>query len=220
MATVQFMIQDAPRAMAIYGKDNTQRRLIFQGTAGVKSDTPGGSTATYVRGGIRAAFVPLEPIKAFPVTPIWVDIVSLKAHNTYIWSPGANISNVAISGTTLTVTANNNFQPGDQVKLVNLQGTAAPLNNIEVTVITASATQFTAYLGAASLNVATIGLAIPIRYFTPTPTQVGQENPLIPMPQGNVMIVAGTTELTAGSIPTANTGDQLQYRAEFVRSYH
>lgn len=215
MATFQFATANHP-----YGVDNTQRRIMTYGYATIQPDTAGGSTYTYVAGGIRAQWVPTQAIKAQTMMPEWVTMVSLKSHNLYVWTPGAIITNVAVASTTVTVTCANNFQVGDRVKLVGLAPPVPALNNMTVTVVTATASSFTASLGVANLaSTAVNGIARPIRYYTPPPTVPGQ-NPLVPAPQGSVMILsAAGAEISAGAIPAANTGDLVLARGEFVRSY-
>jgi hypothetical protein len=206
MATLQFNVENFP-----YGIDNTQRRLNAYGRTSIGPDSPTASPLvfTYVVGGIRAAFVPLEPIKAVPVMPNWVQIVSLTGAYVYQWRSFSLISAVAVASGVITVTVQNNFQVGDQVQLTELTGNAAVLNTSRLIVATASAANFTAPIAAANLaSTTTAGKATTLRNQNGMPSQ------------GNVKILTGAgVELTAGAIAAAVQADVTTYRAEFVRSY-
>lgn len=206
MATLQFHVQNFP-----FGIDNTQRRLNAYGYTSVGPDDPLAPTPafTYVAGGIRAQFVPLEPIKAVPVMPDWVEIVSQTGNYQYQWRGFSLITNVGVASGVITVTAQNNLQAGDQVQLTALTGTAAVLNSSRLIVATASAANFTATIAAANLTAAAAtGKVTVLKYANGQPSQ------------GNVKILSATgTELTAGAIAAAVQTDPTAYRAEFVRSY-
>src|SRR5215475_468319 len=155
MANFLFTIRDWPSVPpGPGGVDNGQTRQIIYGSAAVKPDTPGGATSTYVLGGIRAVWFPLEPIKATHFVPAWVDMASLLNGQKYQWTQGAVVTNVAVAANVLTVTAANNFAAGDRVRLTGIPGLPQPstgFNNGIVTVVTATATNFTARVAVPTL---------------------------------------------------------------------
>lgn len=208
-----------------YGIDNTQRRIVAQGSAEFLPDDPSAASPvyTYKPGGIRAIWHLLEPIKATNLMPLWVELESV-AHSglTYVWSPGASVTNVAVTNGELTVTAKNSFADDDLVTFRYLTGNADVLNGwgLAVTparplrVTNATATSFQGSVGILELNsTATGGLAVPIQYGPLVPPPLPPTLPSDP-PMGQVMIMSGTSEASA-----INPKDVILVRAEFMRSY-
>lgn len=208
-----------------YGIDNTQRRIVAQGSAEFLPDDPTAATPvyTYTPGGIRAIWHLLEPIKATNLMPLWVQLESVANSGlTYVWSPGASVTNVAIADGELTVTANNSFADDDLVTFRYLTGDADVLNGwgLAVTphrplrVTDATSTTFKGEVGILELGATqTQGLAVPIKYGPLVPPPLPPTLPSDP-PMGQVMIMSGTSEASA-----INPQDVILVRAEFMRSY-
>lgn len=211
-----------------YGSDNTQKRQVVQGTVKYVPDTPGGTTYTYKAGGIRITFEPLEVIKASTMIPQWVEIKSLNnPGTTYLWTPGAIVTNVEIDDNELTVTAKNNFEEGDHVTFSYLTGPAGEIFNnwglgvsphAPVIVTESDGSEFEAKVGVETLaSSATMGLAIPVKYRDAFPPPLPPTLPALP-PMGNVKIIKSGAEVT--TIASGDRNDVILFRAEFMRSYN
>ena len=208
-----------------YGIDNTQRRIVAQGSAEFLPDDPTASTPvySYIPGGIRAIWHLLEPIKATNLMPLWVQLESVASSGlSYIWSPGAAVTKVEIDDGELEVTAKNSFAEHDHVTFRYLTGDADVLNgwglavspHRPLRVTEATPTSFKGDVGILELDeTETQGLAVAVRYGPLVPPPLPPTLPSDP-PMGQVMIMHGTSE--ASSI---NHEDVILVRAEFMRSY-
>ncbi len=210
-----------------YGNDNTQRhQTLYGGGIGsqagpnspplaVNGATIVGSSPSYVQGGNRINFSPLEAIKSAYLLPQWCDVKTL-AGSGYIYvfdSLGAAITNLALTSNVVTITAHNNLAAGDVVVLSGLTATTA-LNGFALTVLAGSltATAFTANLTHANISTAAeTGFATPTSYASGKPFQ------------GNLQIfqsagsAAPQAELATGALPAGVTADVFGFRAEFLR---
>jgi|SRR5215475_1633506 len=218
MATLQFNIDPL-----WFGIDNTQRRIIVQGNAQLMPDEPGGQTFTYSQGGIRGVWGYLEPIKATTLMPLWVQIESLSSGISYVWTPGAAVTNIEIVDGVLTATADNNFAENDEVTFRYLTGNAdvfngyglgvTPLAPLKVT--QSDGSTFQGNVGVEEMeSTETTGLAIPVRYGPLVPPPLPPTLPSAPA-MGFVKILDNGTEVSSIDNPT----DVITYRAEFMRSY-
>lgn len=212
VATVNANINNFPS-----GVDNSQRREKVYGTCAFIGASP-----SYVQGGIRINFNPLEPIKAQNMLPGWMEFNGLTNKGyVYEFAPlGAQITNVALTTNVVTITANNNLAAGDVV-LISGVTTATFLNGQLLTVISAglSATVFEAnFTHGNYVSAADTGFALPTTYASGLPFQ------------GNMQIyqsagsAAPLAELATGALPAAIVGSStvnaevIAYKAEFVRA--
>jgi hypothetical protein len=206
VATFTFNVSDYPA-----GKDNTQRRETLYGSVTIVGDSP-----SYVAGGNRINFSPLEPIKSVTMLPNWCDVVSLSGSGyIYKFNPlGATITNIALTTNVITVSAKNTLAAGDIVQLSGLT-TNTDLNGAQLKVISTglSATAFEANLTHANISsAADTGFALPITYATGLPFQ------------GKLQIfqsagsAAPLAELATAAIPAGVVADVLKFKAEFLRA--
>jgi len=210
VATVSANIQTFPT-----GLDNTMRRVIAYGTCSFIGASP-----SYVQGGIRINFTPLEKIPALNMLPQWSIFNSL-SNSGYLYeiAPlGFQITNIALTTNVVTITATNNLAAGDVVTLSGIT-TATFLNGAKLTVITPTATTFTAAFTHANYTSAgDTGFVLPATYVSGLPFQ------------GNLQIFqvgsgAGPhAELATGALPAAIVGsatvnaDVIAFQAEFIRA--
>jgi hypothetical protein len=212
VATLQANIANFPSGM-----DSAQRRFRVFGTCSIV-----GSSPSYVPGGIRLSFSPLELIKSVTMLPQWVDFDSLNNSGfLYEHAPlGFQIKTIALTSNVVTITANNALAAGDIVQLSGIT-TATFLNGAVLTVLAGSlsATVFTANFTHANYGSANdTGYVLPLTYASGTPYQ------------GLVQIFTGAaaqaplTELTVGALPTGVVGsatinpDVIGFRAEFLKA--
>jgi hypothetical protein len=209
------------------GNDNTQRRQnVYGGGVGAQAGpnspplvvngvTIVGSSPSYVQGGNRVNFSPLEAVKSSLLLPQWCDVKSLSGSGfVYVFnSLGAAITNLALTSNVVTITAKNNLAAGDVVVLSGLTTTTG-LNGVALTVLAGSltATAFTANFTHANISTAAeTGFATPTSYASGVPFQ------------GNLQIfqsagsAAALAELATGALPAGVTADTFCFRAEFVR---
>ena len=208
LATATVTLNSYPK-----GIDNTQRSIWTTGSVAI-----GANPLTYTAGGIRINTTPLEAIKAPPqyLLPFWVDVESQSGSGYwYIWNPlGAKITNLALTSNVVTITAANNLQAGDVVKLSGLT-TNPTLNGVSVTVLAGglSAASFTANLVNANISsAAETGFCTPTSYASGLPFQ------------GNLQIfttgsAAGNAaqELATAAIPAAVSSDIIAALAGYSR---
>lgn len=187
-----------------------QRRQINYGTVAVTA-----SAAQYVQGGVRINFASLEKIKSTSMLPIWLEAMSTSGSGyQYAFNPnGPTITNLALTSNVVTITAKNNLAAGDVVILTGLTTTAA-LNGTVLTVLSGSltATAFTANLTHGNISTAAeTGFCNIVSYASGLPFQ------------GNLQIFTGAAaqsslaELSTGATPAAVSGDQINFRAEFLK---
>lgn len=203
VATLQYNISGYPN-----GVDNTQFRQNIYGSVAIIGGSP-----SYVQGGLRANFSPLETIKCSDLLPKWMDSVSRTGSGyVYVFSrEGPQITNLALTSNVLTITAKNNLAANDIVKLTGLT-TNPTLNGIPLTVNSSglSATSFTANLTHVNISTAAeTGFATPQSYASGSPFQ------------GNIIILqsagsaAPLAELATAGLPAGVTADLIRFRAEF-----
>ena len=152
------------------GGDNTQRRTVKYGLVTIVGGSP-----SYVQGGNRVNFSPLESIKSSVLLPSWCELNSLSGSGyVYRLNPlGATITNLALTSNVVTITVNNNLAAGDIVVLSGLTTTTA-FNGISLKVLAGSlsATQFTAALTHANIGTAAeTGFVTPTSYASGAPFQ-------------------------------------------------
>jgi len=205
MAYFKMSIHKFPR-----GVDNAMRRRLIYGYMSLQPDSPTGTPVyTYTTGGLQVHWDDLEPLNTDTPLPEWLEADTLLQQATryrYLWTPGAQVTAVAIASRVLTATAQNNFQVGDRVEFRAFTGLLAYLNQFPVTIATRSATQFTAAVNLPNQTSATVnGLAVGLNLVSGLRWQ------------GNMRIMAPAgTELAAGAITNVQA-DIMHYRAEFIR---
>lgn len=234
MAWARFNVENFPT-----GIDNTQRRLIAYGTVNIMPDTPGGNVYTY-EGGLRAVFQPLEPLKAVPVMPNWVEIKrSMTAQSFmyslyYEWDPGIKMfSTFNKSSTDISFHLYNPFiypSNGDAVRFEGITQTPYTiLNGVTLTINNPPGHDYDIYYehpfpppldqlpnGGVSMRgrVHLVSWANPLPGAGPFSTQM----------QGMMKIIDDVEgkELN-GNLNSGNSAyilhDVIRFRAEFMRSY-
>jgi hypothetical protein len=212
VATITATINSFPN-----GIDNTMRRIHAYGNCSIVGASP-----SYVQGGIRINYSPLEKLHAVTMVPQWSEFYS--GQNTgfiYLSNPlGFQITNVALTTNVVTITAKNSLAAGDVVTLSGIT-TATFLNGQTLTVLAGglSATAFTANFTHANYGTAgDTGFVLPVTYASGQPFQ------------GLLQIFTGAaaqaalTELATGALPAGVVGsatvnaDIIQFQAEFIRA--
>jgi hypothetical protein len=215
VATVTATIKPYPA-----GVDNSMRRVKVYGTCSFVGASP-----SYVQGGLRINFTPLERIPAVNMLPDWCEFDSINNSGwLYEFAPlGGQITNVALTTNVVTITVKNNLAAGDIVQISGVT-TATFLNGQTLTVLAGSlsATSFTANFTHANYGTAgDTGYVLPVVYASGLPYQ------------GNVQILesAGTVtppnplaELATAALPATIVGsatanaDVIGFKAEFLRA--